>query len=176
MSFLPTPKIRAARLFAVRKHGDQKYSEFPYVLHLQMVESVLLRFGITDEDFRTAAMLHDTVEDTDATVEEIASLFGDRVAAIVDAVSEPKGLTRREKHAIAYPRIRQNPDAIVLKLADRIANVEAGGKKIGMYVKEHADFRRALYRDDSSPIVKEMWNYLSELLVQAPTLKDAVGP
>jgi (p)ppGpp synthase/HD superfamily hydrolase len=173
---IPSTKVRAARAFAVRAHGDQKYGdEFPYILHLTLVDGVLLRFGITDEDIRSGAYTHDTLEDTQATAEDIESLLGSRVTEMVAAVTEPKGGNRKWRHEMTYPRIVANPDARILKLADRIANLEAGGTKVSMYLQEHPDFRKALYREAAPQIEHEMWNYLSELVVQVSLRSTPTG-
>ena len=63
--------------------------------------------------------------------------------------------------ALTYPKIRASADAVRLKLADRIANVENGGKLVDMYRREYEDFRRALYTPGQAD---PMWAHLDELL------------
>lgn len=158
--------VYRAKKFAVKYHGDQKYGgEFPYAIHLQAVESVLLRFNIFDVDLRAAAWLHDTLEDTTARYEDIETLFNGRVAGIVSAVTEPKGGNRAWRHEQTYPKIRLSTDAVIVKLADRIANVESGGSLNDMYRKEYPAFKRALYRDNDYEHILAMWSYLDTLLV-----------
>jgi (p)ppGpp synthase/HD superfamily hydrolase len=165
---LPSTKVRTARAVGLTYHGNQKYGEeFGYGIHLTYVEGVLLRFGIVDEDLRAMAYVHDTLEDTNLTYEALEAYCGVRVAQGVKAVTEPKGSNRAWRHSVAYPEIRKSLDARILKLADRIANVEVGGGKVDMYVKEHPDFRRALYVADDPPVVQAMWDYLGELLAAA---------
>jgi guanosine-3',5'-bis(diphosphate) 3'-pyrophosphohydrolase len=78
--------LQRARRLATIAHGDQKYGdEFPYAVHLQATESVLLRFGITDFELRAIAWLHDVLEDTEKTYEELEVFFG---SAIADAVAD----------------------------------------------------------------------------------------
>lgn len=62
-----------------------------------------------DEEIIIAGLLHDVVEDTDATIEEVRELFGDRVADIVEQVPEPIRITTR--------------DAMIVKLADSLHNL-----------------------------------------------------
>jgi (p)ppGpp synthase/HD superfamily hydrolase len=134
-----------ARAFAVEKHGGQRYGDRPYVVHLEAVRAVLADFGY-DGTLAVAAWLHDTVEDTDATREEISARFGEEVAALVWAVTGT-GETRKERNAAAYAKMRAHPPAAVLKLADRIANVEASRTrpdKLAMYRSELDGFTRAL--------------------------------
>lgn len=160
---IPSTKLLTAKKFAIRAHGDQKYStDFPYAFHLQAVENILMTFGIYDEVIRIAAWLHDVLEDTDTTYEDIHTMFGEEVADIVAAVTEPKGGNREWRHAQTYPKIAKNKWAIILKLADRIANVEAGGK-IEMYRKEHAAFKRALFIYYGA--ATSMWEYLDSIIV-----------
>ena len=112
-----------ARRFAEAAHADQRYGEAPYVTHLSAVRAVLGDFG-HGGPLAVAAWLHDVVEDTAVTRDEVEARFGAEVAALVWAVTGV-GATRKERNASAYEKIRAHPPAAVLKLADRIANVEA---------------------------------------------------
>jgi (p)ppGpp synthase/HD superfamily hydrolase len=166
-------KVYRAKRYAVRAHGDQKYGdEFPYALHLQAVESVLLRFGIFDEDLRVTAWLHDVLEDTDVEYEDLVTFFGREIADIVAALTEPKGGNRKWRHAQTYPRIAQSYKAVLVKVADRIANVESGGRLVEMYRKEHADFKSALqanydkFDTDQIVVIDSLFDYLDELLIE----------
>lgn len=133
-----------ARAFAVAGHGDQRYGERPYVVHLEAVRAVLRDFN-HGGDLAVAAWLHDVVEDTPTSQEDVRRQFGDEVAALVWAVTGT-GATRKERNASAYAKIRNHPRAAILKLADRIANVEAsrGTDKLTRYRNEWAGFREAL--------------------------------
>jgi guanosine-3',5'-bis(diphosphate) 3'-pyrophosphohydrolase len=165
--------LRFVKFYATIKHGDQKYGELPYTHHLQAVESVLRRFGVVDEDMLTASWLHDTKEDCQVKIKELAEMFGDRVAELVDGVSNEPGENRKIRAALTYPKTRRIKGAIQLKLADRIANVENGGKLLDMYKKEYEDFRRALYTYGE---YEDMWKHLDGLMVYKRTeeyAKDA---
>jgi (p)ppGpp synthase/HD superfamily hydrolase len=157
------PDPLMAQAWARERHRGQLYGGAPYDTHLEATAEVLRRFGYGDPVLLSAAYLHDTIEDTGATPEEIARLFGERVASIVAAVSDPAGATRGERKAAAYPRIALIPDAVRVKLADRIANVEAGGSMVAQYRGEHDGFRRALRTDG---IAEEMWEHLDGLLAR----------
>ncbi len=161
---------RWAKFFASVKHAGQTYgSGLPYTHHLNDVEKVLIRFGIVDDDFGNAAWLHDTEEDTETKNKEIAEMFGDRVAELVRAVTNEEGANRKVRAALTYPKIRNCPGAVCLKLADRIANVEHGGKLVEMYIKEYEDFRRALYTQGE---YEDMWAHLDKLLKRTNDNKD----
>lgn len=155
--------LRHVKFFATVRHADQRYSSgLPYTHHLAAVEQVLRRFGVSDENLLTASWLHDVVEDTETKVKEIEEMFGSEVARIVHAVTNEDAPNRKMRHALTYPKIRDaGLSAITLKLADRIANVESGGNLIGMYRKEHEDFRRALYTPGQA---EEMWAHLNSLI------------
>jgi len=116
--------------FSVLKHRGQyrKSLGIPYVSHVFDVMKLLTRYGVTDEEWLAAALLHDTVEDTDATLKEIANLFGKRVAAIVDYVTWPEKMTKQQKWDHLATKVGDNNpvsrEGTILKIADRISNVE----------------------------------------------------
>jgi (p)ppGpp synthase/HD superfamily hydrolase len=125
---------------------------------------VLCRFGCTDEYLLSAAYLHDVVEDTDVTIDQINLIFGKRVADLVYRVTNEEGKNRQERHVKTYPKIKESKDAVMLKLADRISNVEASASdpgKMKMYKKEWPFFQESLY----TPKVHEaMWKHLTKIM------------
>jgi len=161
-----TLAIKAAQAFASVKHEGQKYGENdPYTKHLAHVAEVLRRFKFDAEDLQVAAWLHDTVEDTDASITQIEMMFGRNVADIVGRVTNEPGKNRKERHAKTYPKIQASMDATTLKLADRIANVESSvesdDKKLQMYRKEHEALKSLLYKPG---IHDGMWRHLDFLI------------
>jgi len=163
---MKSPQARAAAL-AVEAHGLQKYGDRPYVTHLVRVVETLHQFGVVTEDLETAGWLHDVVEDTAVSIRSLRSEFGDRVADLVYAVTTEPGPTRKDRNALTYPKIRDTPGATVLKLCDRIANVEScwetRSPKLFMYHREYPDFRSAL-RNDADHISLPVWEHLDRLL------------
>lgn len=143
----------AAQYFATSEHvikRQQMYGARPYTHHLQAVEELLRRWGVDEEDMLIAAWLHDIVEDCpEISLKHIEEMFGPRVAELVDAVTNEPGPNRAARHALTHPKTRTVPGAVLLKLADRLANVANGrahgGIFVGMYAKEHETFKRALY-------------------------------
>jgi len=115
--------------FAIRYHGDQRRpTGAPYLEHLLEALEVLVRgAGVTDPDVLSAAVLHDVVEDTPCTVDDVRREFGDRVAAMVGWVTKPTddggdGKAAKEAYLAG---LRDAPqDAILVKLADRASNVQ----------------------------------------------------
>lgn len=162
--------LRHVKYFAAIKHAGIQYGGgLPYTHHLAAVEAVLRRFGFHETardnfeslDMLQAAWLHDVVEDTGTKLKEVAEMFGDRVAELVGAVTNEPGANRKIRAALTYPKIRAVKGAVCLKLADRIANVEHGGKLVEMYQKEYEDFKRGLYTAGEH---EAMWVHLDKLL------------
>jgi len=111
-------------------HRDQrrKYpgADVPYLSHIAGVTIVLARHGFADEVIAAGA-LHDTVEDTEATLADIERLFGRRVADLVAAVSEPDRTLSWEQRKQQYlDRFPHEPwDAQAITLADKIDNLQS---------------------------------------------------
>lgn len=144
---------------AIKWHGEQKYGkDKPISYHLGKVEQVLVDFGYDSDVWRAAAWLHDVVEDTEVGIQHIHLYFGWEVSRLVWAVSG-FGHNRAERVQNILTKLRMEPDACILKLADRIANVEEGGKK-DMYLKEQPAFEHVVRRN----VPEEMWARLEKAL------------
>ena len=131
-----------AIVFATKAHSGtlRKKDGIPYILHPMEVASIA--GGITtDEEVLTAALLHDTVEDTDVTLDTIKSQFGDRVAALVASETEDKRRDRspaetwmqRKVESLAALRNAVDPGVRVLWLSDKLANMRSFARQ---YEKE----------------------------------------
>lgn len=121
------PKYNLAKGFAFGAHGQQRYGKAPYSAHLEAVVQVLLSEGfVSNIPLLCAAWLHDVLEDTDFTAQDLMPLFGAQVVDLVVSVTDEPGATRAERKAKTLPKTRKGgSNAVALKLADRIANVEA---------------------------------------------------
>ncbi|MEO5950051.1 MAG: RelA/SpoT family protein [Candidatus Saccharimonadales bacterium] len=121
--------------FATKKHfGQKRKSGEPYIIHPLNVADVLIEWGM-DIDSVLAGILHDTVEDTDATLEEIESLFGHDVAFLVDGVTKVSQARAGMRDLESYrPQTKDNLSklliavgqdvrVIIIKLADRLHNL-----------------------------------------------------
>lgn len=128
--------------FATKAHSGtlRKKDGIPYILHPMEVASIA--GGITtDVEVLTAALLHDTVEDTDVTLDTIKSQFGDRVAALVASETEDKRRDRspaetwmqRKVESLAALRNAVDPGVRVLWLSDKLANMRSFARQ---YEKE----------------------------------------
>ncbi len=151
-----------ARAFAIERHGDQLYGNQPYAVHLAAVEQVLVDHGFVADHWRAAAWLHDVLEDTDTTLEEIDAQFGRLVAEMVRAVTG-SGSNRAERTASILWKLRERPSVCALKVADRIANVEAPAsspRHLAMYRLEQPSFARVC----KAEVPRAMWNRLERAL------------
>ena len=123
-----TPQIKKAIQFAARKHHGQFRNEaepLPYITHLFSVALLVAEDG-ADDDVVTAALLHDTIEDTGTTREEIAVAFNERVAQIVESVSEDTSLAWKARKDAYLTRLAQaSSDAVLVATADKIDNIES---------------------------------------------------
>lgn len=121
-------RLLKAVAFAAEKHKDHRRKDVnasPYINHLTAVASVLAEEGdVTDEDLILAAILHDTVEDTETTFKEIEEHFGGTVAVIVSEVTDDKTLKKEHRKRLQEERAPHvSHRAKQLKLADKICNV-----------------------------------------------------
>ena len=130
MTMFSPERYFAALRFAAERHLQQKFpgTELPYLLHVVTVTSEVIAhlpvLQLSEPDLAvTCALLHDTLEDTATTREEVQARFGAAVAAGVDALTKRDV---RDKMADSLRRIRAQPREIwIVKLADRIANMDA---------------------------------------------------
>lgn len=114
--------------FAADKHRDQRRKNIeasPYINHPIQVAELIARVGEVDDlAVLLAAVLHDTVEDTETSFEELEDLFGPEVSDLVAEVTDDKSLSKaeRKKEQIAHTVTMTNR-AKLIKLADKTCNV-----------------------------------------------------
>ena len=122
--------LNRAYVFAMKKHGAQlRASGDPYYSHPVEVAGILTKFKL-DSASIIAGLLHDTVEDTDTTVEEIKGLFGEQVAQVVDgltklAMIEQKSADKKQAENFRKLLLAMSEDirVLLIKLADRLHNM-----------------------------------------------------
>jgi GTP pyrophosphokinase len=120
--------------FACDHHGDQKrYSGDEFITHPVGVAQICARMRL-DTETLCAALLHDTVEDTSATLDEVREEFGEEIAALVDGVTKLTGMnfeSRDERQAENYRKMMvamaTDVRVILIKLADRLHNMRTLG-------------------------------------------------
>lgn len=162
-----TIPLARARAFAVAAHGEQRYGDQPYAVHLDAVATLLAPFG---EEAQVVGYLHDVVEDTAVSLDVLRTEFGERVAKLVALVTDEPGPNRRERKARGNAKLAAVTDddslALVVKAADRLANLRAsaaGGadSKLGMYRREHPEFRRAACRPG---LCDDLWREIEAVI------------
>ena len=122
-----TDIILGAKKFAQEKHKNQKRKDgvTPYSDHLEGVVNRLKNLGVTDKDVLCAAWLHDIIEDTDVTFDQINERFGREVAVIVLSLSKDQNILKKDRE-VQY--INQLKDASfqtkIIKLCDISANLK----------------------------------------------------
>ena len=130
---LNTTVLDRALVFAVKAHSgtERRGKGYPYIVHpLEAVEIVATM--TSDQELLAAAALHDTVEDTDVTVEQIREAFGDRVADLVAAESDemPTGVSEEDswharKQAAIDRLAHESREAKMVALGDKLSNMRA---------------------------------------------------
>ena len=130
---LDTELLDRAIVFAVRAHAgtERRGKGFPYIVH-PMEAMEIVATMTRDQELLAAAALHDTVEDTDVTVEQIREEFGDRIASLVASESDIvlDGLTvesswHARKQAAIDRLSRASHDAKMVALGDKLSNMRA---------------------------------------------------
>lgn len=158
---------RKARDFAIHFHGGQKYGSDPYVNHLDAVAILCLPFGT---DATTVAYLHDVVEDTPATLDDVRKRFGPFIASCVEILTDKPGTTRQERKSKTYERMShvagREKLALIVKAADRLANlrmctITQDDVRLAMYRGEHPQFFQCAYRKG---LCDDFWQEMSRLL------------
>jgi guanosine-3',5'-bis(diphosphate) 3'-pyrophosphohydrolase len=117
-----------ALAFAAHKHRDQRRKDAeasPYINHpIALAEILAGEGGVADAEVLAAALLHDTIEDTDTSLEELRAEFGERIAAMVAEVTDDKSLPKAERKRLQVEHAAGvSPGAKLVKLADKICNL-----------------------------------------------------
>jgi len=122
------PALMRATHFAAEKHRGQRRKDAdrtPYINHPIMVVNLLANVGrIFDIETLQAGMLHDTIEDTDTTADELEEHFGFEVRSLVLEVTDDKRLEKPERKRLQVEHApHMTPKAKCIKIADKIANL-----------------------------------------------------
>ena len=125
---LQLPVLFHALEFAAHKHRDQRRKDVdatPYINHPIQLAGLLAREGgVADANVLAAAILHDTVEDTETSPEELEREFGPVIAAIVMEVTDDKSLPKAERKRLQVEHAAHiSHGAKLVKLADKICNL-----------------------------------------------------
>lgn len=122
------PFILKAAHFAAMKHRDQRrkdHASSPYINHPIAVALTLAETGqVDDPEVIAAALLHDTIEDTDTSPDELENKFGARVRHMVEELTDDKSLMKRERKRRQIEHASElSSGAALVKLGDKISNV-----------------------------------------------------
>ena len=160
---------RAAK-FAIDAHrgGERKGKGYPYILH-PMEAAIVVSSLTSDPEMLAAAMLHDTVEDTPVTIEQIRQEFGDRVASLVHHETSPlpHAAPWRDRKQAQADQITSAPrDSKIVALGDKLSNLRA-------IVADYHQLGDTLWQRFKAPNGKEdiLWYYT----ILADALKDLAG-
>ena len=155
-----------AILFAVKHHAGavRKTSALPYIVHPLETMQILYSMG-ADIPLLTAAVLHDTVEDTHATLNDIYLKFGNHIGALVEAHTEDKRLTwmERKQHTIqTLPQASMEVKMMIL--ADKVSNLRS-------IAKDYKRLGEVFWDSFNAPKEKQKW-YYSQVYQALHELKD----
>ena len=156
--------LHEALYFAARAHDGQrrKGTDIPYIVHPYEVAQILMAEG-AEEEVIIAGLLHDTVEDTSVTLEDIRQAFGEQVALMVLACSENKeeSWEERKQHTIRYVKMHCPYEVMLIVCADKLSNLRS-------------------IRDDLEQIGESLWERFhrgrSEQRWYYESLLEAFGP
>lgn len=124
---LDTSLFDKAAQFAIQAHcgTERRDKGFPYIIH-PMEAAAIVSTVTNDPEILAAAILHDTVEDTDATIEQIEEQFGPRVAHLVHIETTQRGATWRSRREVQVERLRQaDRDCKIVAIGDKLSNLRA---------------------------------------------------
>ena len=138
---IDTSLVDKAIIYAVKAHQGvpRRGRDFPYIVH--PLEALTIVATMTSEpELLAAAVLHDVVEDTPCTVEEIRAEFGDRVAELVDAETEKHDQSRSREESwldrkkAALEELRQSSRNVkIVALGDKLSNMRAIARDFARY-------------------------------------------
>ena len=174
-------RVKQARDFALLAHGEQKYGDQPYIIHLDAVAAIVAENEKDPDSFEASqriaiALLHDGIEDTEVTAKQLERAFGPHVARQVSLVSDAEGPNRKSRKATTNDVLSHlgpsDYDALIVKAADRLANIRSAvtnqdnprspaSRLLKMYRNEHKAFWEAARRIG---LVDPIWDELNALL------------
>ncbi len=126
MKKIPLELVKNAELFAKKKHSGmiRKDGVTPYSKHLEDVVNRLKSLGVIDEELLCAGWLHDTIEDTEISFDDLYERFGSRVVVLVTSLTKDMSLTRKQREQIYVKQLKEASfDAKLIKLCDISANL-----------------------------------------------------
>lgn len=126
--YLVPQRLIVALNMAAKAHAEQrrKYDQSPYLNHLVEVMSLLIKFGHDDESLLISALLHDAIEDTNISYDELNQAFGNQVAETVLSLSDNKRLSLQERRLEQLKKAKSgSQNHRLIKLSDAISNASS---------------------------------------------------
>ena len=155
MEKIITDRVHEAIIFAAAAHSGQKRkaTDLPYIIHPMEVLQILCEMD-AGEDLKIAGLLHDTLEDTETTPEQIEKQFGKRVLELVQSNSENKELSwqERKQHTIDLLCKIDDIEIKMLILADKLANLKS-------MLSDYEVMGEELWERFNAPKDKQAWYY-----------------
>lgn len=149
--------LEKVKEYAKKKHKNvnQKYDDFDYEYHLNMVYEVAKKFihlieKEEQENVLSACWVHDIIEDARETYNDVKNETNETIAELAYALTNEKGRTRKDRaNDTYYKGIRETKNASFIKMCDRIANVQysksTGSRMFDVYRKENENFVSKIY-------------------------------
>ena len=163
-------RIQNAKNFALEKHKEQKRKDMSsYNEHLEGVVNRLKNIGVVDADVICAAWLHDILEKTDVTFDDIVQRFGREVAVLVLAVSKNEELPKKEKENQYIQQLKEaSIEAKIIKLCDISSNLKGLADAPLSKTQKNKKIRRIL---NYFRIIRKG---ISEVKPQYPKIQDII--
>lgn len=163
-------RIKNARDFAYQKHKNQKRNgDVPYTEHLEGVVFRLKNLGIIDADVICAAWLHDVLEKTDATFEELIQRFGKETSTLVLSLTKSKDIPKKDAEMQYIKQLKDAPiEAKIIKLCDISSNMKDLSASTISKTQKNKQIRKILH------YAKVIKNEISEIKSEYPKIKDLV--
>lgn len=170
-------RLFEALAFAAHKHRAQRRKDIeasPYINHpIALARTLAVEGGVSDTKTLIAAVLHDTVEDTDTSFEEIRAMFGAKVADIVREVSDDKTLEKADRKRLQIEHApHMSKRAALVKLADKTSNLRdvAASPPRGWSLetkRAYFDWAKAVV-DELPPVNKRLRTAFDEAFAKRP--------
>lgn len=163
-------RIKNARDFAYQKHRNQKRNgDVPYTDHLEGVVFRLKNLGVTDTEVICAAWLHDVLEKTDATLDELIQRFGKETATLVLSLTKSKDIPKKDIEIQYIKQLRDAPiEAKIIKLCDISSNIKDLSTSTISKTQKNKQIRKILH------YLKVIKNEISESKSEHPKIQDLV--
>ncbi len=119
--------VSKAQKFAYEKHRNQKRKDgvTPFLDHLEGVVNRLKNLGVSNEDILSAAWLHDTIENSDTTFDEINEIFGNTISVLVLSLTKDSELAKKERESQYIQQLKDSTsEAKIIKFCDISANLK----------------------------------------------------